>query len=198
VLSPVLKRLKEATSALHVEAERYVRILDPDANRSDYVRYLRAMHSYHAPIERMFAASDALQAAGFAADVRCRKAAWMRADLANLGEACAADCTDVPRHQSLSSMIGIAYVLEGSTLGGRFILAKLPPAIAALRGTATRYLEGYGAETGARWRAFAELVERNRVDVASAEAAACETFAKLIQWLAVHESRGTLPLAEAS
>lgn len=198
MLSPVLRRLKDSTADLHVEAERYVRILDRDATQSDYIRYLRAMHGYHAPLERMFLASDVLRAAGFDADVRCRKAQWMRADLAALDDACGAECAETPRLDSLSSAIGVAYVIEGSTLGGRFILAKLPPAIAALRGVATRYLEGYGAETGTRWRAFADLAERSNVDVAAAETAACETFAKLIAWLALHETRGTLPLAEAS
>lgn len=193
-----MRTLKDATADLHVEAERYVRILDRDASRCDYARYLRAMHGYHAPLERMFLASDVLHEAGFDADVRCRKADWMRADLAALDESCDAECTDVPRPSSLSSAIGVAYVIEGSTLGGRFILAKLPPAIAVLRGLATRYLEGYGSETGARWRAFADLAERSHVDVAVAEAAACETFAKLIEWLARYETRGNLPLAEAS
>jgi heme oxygenase len=85
-------------------------------------------------------------------------------------------------------------VLEGSTLGGRYILAKLPPALAPLRGRATAFLEGYGAETGARWRAFGEIALRaigSAADVDAAEdeavAGACETFARLIDWLALHE-----------
>lgn len=184
VLSPVLHRLKEATTSLHLEAEKHVRILEPDASRSEYVRYLRAMHGFHAPLERMFLANDELADAGFDAEARCQKADWMRRDLRSVGD-CAElrACRDVPEALSLSSAIGIAYVIEGSTLGGRFILAKLPPALASLRGNATRYLEGYGGETGARWRAFASLVDTHSVDIPVAEAAACETFSKLIDWL---------------
>lgn len=184
MLSPVLHRLKEATSGLHVEAEKHVRILDANASRSEYVRYLRAMHGFHAPLERMFRGHSDLAEAGFDAEGRCRKADWMRSDLRSIGD-CAdlRACKAVPDASCLSSAIGIAYVIEGSTLGGRFILSKLPPALAPLRGHATRYLEGYGGETGARWRAFASLVDQSAVEVSVAEAAACETFEKLIDWL---------------
>jgi heme oxygenase len=183
-LSSVLQRLKEATADLHLEAEKHVHILEPDARRSEYVRYLRAMHGFHTPLERMFLENRELAEAGFDAEGRCRKANWMRGDLRSVGDC--ADlhaCENVPEAKTLSSAIGVAYVIEGSTLGGRFILSKLPAALAPLRGNATRYLEGYGGETGARWRAFAALVERSSVDVAVAESAACETFGKLIDWL---------------
>ena len=184
MLSAVLHRLKEATSNLHLEAETHVRILAPDATRSEYVRYLRAMHGFHAPLEQMFLGHGELAEAGFDAEGRCRKADWMRRDLRSVGD-CAdlRACENVPEAKTLSSAIGIAYVIEGSTLGGRFILAKLPPALAPLRGNATRYLEGYGGDTGSRWRAFANLVDKSSVDVPVAEAAACETFSKLIDWL---------------
>ena len=184
VLSPVLQRLKEVTADLHLEAEKHVHILEPDARPSEYVRYLRAMHGFHAPLEQMFLGNHALAEAGFDAGGRCRKADWMRRDLRSVGD-CAElrACESVPEANTLSSAIGVAYVIEGSTLGGRFILSKLPPALAPLRGNATRYLEGYGGETGARWRAFAALVERSPVDLTIAESAACETFGKLIDWL---------------
>jgi heme oxygenase (biliverdin-IX-beta and delta-forming) len=88
-------------------------------------------------------------------------------------------------------------VIEGSTLGGKFILARLPPQLAALRGTATAFLEGYGSDTGARWRSFGALVERE-IATAAAEAEAIagarDAFARLIDWLARFEQ----PLAEAA
>jgi heme oxygenase len=182
--SSVLQRLKEATSALHLEAEKHVHILDPDARRSEYVRYLRAMHGFHAPLEQMFLGHSELAEAGFDAEGRCRKADWMRRDLRSVGDdANLRACESVPEANTLSSAIGVAYVIEGSTLGGRFILSKLPAALAPLRGSATRYLEGYGSDTGARWRAFANLVDKSAIDASAVEAAACETFERLIDWL---------------
>ena len=197
MLRPVLRELKHGTADLHEEAERYVRILDGDANVEDYVRYLRAMYGFHAPIEAALLAHAPLAAAQFDAPGRCRKAAWMRADLDALGHREEPLlCTEVPQPTSLARALGIAYVLEGSTLGGRFILSRLPPAIAALP---ARYLEGYGKDTGARWRAFADIATReigSPLDEASAVHAARETFSLLISWLARFEERRAY--AEAS
>lgn len=201
MLRPVLRELKEGTADLHEEAERYVRILDDDATVADYVRYLRAMYGFHAPLETLLAHDADLGATTFDAGTRCQKAAWMLGDLHALGVTDAPDvCTDLPRAGNLARALGVAYVLEGSTLGGRFILAKLPPALAALRGTATRYLDGYGAETGHCWRAFGDLVTRavaTPLDEAAAVHAARETFAFLTAWLARFEERRG-QLAEAS
>jgi heme oxygenase len=54
--------------------------------------------------------------------------------------------------------LGMLYVLEGSTLGGRSILRAL-----AERGIADpdlAFLDPYGAETGARWRTFLVVLAR--------------------------------------
>lgn len=197
MLRPVLRELKHGTADLHEEAERYVRILDGDARIDDYVRYLSAMYGYHAPIEAALLASAPLAAVYFDAPGRCVKAHWMRADLAALGHPGEpAWCRDVPAPSTLARALGIAYVLEGSTLGGRFILSKLPPALAALP---ARYLEGYGPDTGMRWRAFGDIVTRalrSPLDEASAVHAARETFSLLISWLARFEQRRAF--AEAS
>ena len=179
------------------ELKRYVRILDGDADVDDYVRYLRAMYGYHAPIETALLAYAPLAAVHFDAPARCVKAAWMREDLHALGDRDEPSlCAHVPQPSTLARALGIAYVLEGSTLGGRFILAKRPPALAAVP---ARYLEGYGKDTGARWRAFGDIVAREirtPLDEASAVNAARETFSLLISWLARFEQRRAF--AEAS
>lgn len=198
----MLRELKDGTADLHLEAERYVRILDADATVEDYARYLRAMCGFHAPIEAAFTANAELASIGFSADVRCEKARWMREDLRALGERSEpAPCTTLPPATNLARLLGVAYVIEGSTLGGRYILAKLPPVLAALRGTATRYLDGYGKDTGALWRAFGDIVTTacaSPIDEAAAVHAARETFSHLIQWLANFEQRRMLDFAEAS
>jgi heme oxygenase len=186
-----LRRLKRETAVLHARAEQHVRILDEDATPADYHRYLVALHGYHAPVEDRLAAHPGLAAAGFDAPSR-RKRALLERDLASLGDPRASwpACPRLPELGALARAVGAAYVLEGSTLGGRYILAKLPPPLAALRGRATAFLEGYGAETGARWRAFGDVVVRaiaSRADEDDAVAGACEAFTCLIDWLAWHE-----------
>ena len=195
-LSPLLGRFKDATAELHREAERYVRILDRGATLAAYRRYLLAMHGFHAPLEACLARNRELDASGFATATR-RKTPWLEHDLRALAVHEIAACDRLPDIATLPRAIGAGYVTEGSTLGGRFILAKLPPAIAGVKGTATRFLEGYGAATGAMWRAFAVVAETIAPDDhAEAIAAACETFERLIAWLATFEDRA--PLAEAS
>lgn len=170
----LLKLLKQETHDLHVEAERHVRILDPDATEAQYVRYLQRMHGFHAAIEGAFATHPELAAAGFDAAGRAKRA-LIEADLAAYG-ATAGALAPVPDVGGLARGVGAAYVIEGSTLGGAFILAKMRPQ------RSTRFLAGYGDATGARWRAFGQIVTRVQ-DETAAIAAARETFAALIAWL---------------
>jgi heme oxygenase len=50
--------------------------------------------------------------------------------------------------------LGIFYVLEGSTLGGRVILKNINAALGYDAQKGARYFEGYGGETGSTWRRF--------------------------------------------
>lgn len=200
-----LRRLKDETSDLHLRAEQYVRILDPDATVVDYARYLRAMWGYHTPLEETFVVTPALTAIGFVPELR-RRAHLLAQDLIALDDPGPwSRCTVLPSAPSLPHLLGVAYVLEGSTLGGRYILAKLPPSLAPLRGRATAFLTGYGADTGPRWRAFVAIAERFLDTPGACDAAvvaARDTFSRLIDWLAQHEahdeSRGLPHLREAS
>lgn len=54
---------------------------------------------------------------------------------------------------SLAYALGYAYVIEGSTLGGRVILKQVAPAL-QLEEEGTRFFAGYGAETGSFWKNF--------------------------------------------
>jgi heme oxygenase len=196
-----LRRLKDETADLHALAEQYVRILDADATISDYVRYLRAMLGYHLPIEETFAASQDLARLGFEAQRR-RKGYLLERDLEALGEERPfARCSAMPALSSLGHCIGAAYVIEGSTLGGRYILSRLPGELAAARGHATWFLEGYGSATGARWRTFGAVVEAalaDREEEDAAVAGARATFSTLIDWLALFEARDERRVAAAS
>ena len=179
-----------------------MRILDADATLTDYRRYLAAMFGFHAPIEAVFAVHDGLRAAGFEA-ARRRKSPLLVDDLQALGDdpRVLPPCAALPGTTTLPRALGVAYVIEGSTLGGRYILAKLPPSLVHLRDRATAFLAGYGLETGARWRAFAAIVTRVLVtpaDEREAVAGARDTFGRLIDWLAPRTRPAGALLQEAS
>jgi heme oxygenase (biliverdin-IX-beta and delta-forming) len=197
-----LRALKDLTRDLHLRAEQYVRILDENATVDDYARYLIAMRGFHAPIEERLGADAELEGAGFAARDR-RKTHLLARDLLIVApsETATLRCSALPVSDSLAQRIGIAYVIEGSTLGGKFILARLPPALAALKGRATAFLEGYGAATGAMWKSFAGVVERvvtSAETEAEAVAAARDTFTRLIAWLGRFEQPDVRRMREAS
>ncbi|MGE0400184.1 MAG: biliverdin-producing heme oxygenase [Kofleriaceae bacterium] len=181
-----LQRLKAATADLHVEAERHVRILDADATDATYARYLSRMFGFHAPLELAFARHAVLEATGFSAARRAKRG-WIAQDLAALGvDVSPPLCADVPLLGNVRRAIGVAYVIEGSTLGGRFVLTKMKPRFAHLMGRATRFLEGYRDDTGLRWKQFAAIAEHVLYDdiaVAAAIAGARETFERLTVWL---------------
>lgn len=181
-----LQRLKDQTADLHLEAERHVRILDADATDATYARYLTKMFGFHAPLELAFARHAGLEAAGFAAKQRVKRG-WIEHDLAALGVSGSPPlCTELPDLGDVTRAIGIAYVMEGSMLGGRFILAKMRGRFEHLIGRATRFLEGYRDQTGARWKQFGAIADRMLYDDAATDRAitgARDTFRCLTIWL---------------
>jgi heme oxygenase len=70
-----------------------------------------------------------------------------------------------------AAALGVLYVLEGSSLGGRLIRRDL-----AARGTdlaSLDFMDPYGAQTGAMWRALLELLEQHLAREPQALAEAC-------------------------
>jgi heme oxygenase len=162
-------RLRQATAALHeqVDAAYSGFALDqPD----DYRRFLRA-HG------RVLGATEiALERAGVAELLddwprRARRHALL-ADLAELG--CPAPAPlQTPRINDLASCWGVAYVLEGSRLGGRVLARRIRQADPT---APVRYLEH--GDVARLWPAFLARLEQTAPDCAWAPmlAAAEATF----------------------
>jgi heme oxygenase (biliverdin-IX-beta and delta-forming) len=81
--------------------------------------------------------------------------------------------------------LGVMYVFEGSTLGGK-IITRLLKQSSVWPEAGIRYFDPYGPEAGAKWRAFkqhlATIEDRKRQD--RVIAAANATFAIVHDWLA--------------
>ena len=197
-----LHRLKNETLDLHHEAERHVRILDDDATEATYVRFLTRMFGFHSAMEHVLAGHAALSAAGFDAASR-RKQRLLRADLERLGCDVSAIplCADLPDIRAIARAVGAAYVLEGSTLGGPFILSRMRVRLGYLVGSASAFLEGYGDATGPMWRRFTDIVEGVIVDAETGDAAvdaARATFITLITWLDERDAEPPHPFVRPS
>ena len=182
----LLTRLRVATEDDHTRIERSVRFLDEDATVLDYRAYLARLYGYVAPLEAALAVACA-DAPALDLSAR-RKAHLLVVDLEALGLsrdeiAQLPRCAALPDVGNLQRALGCLYVLEGSTLGGRYIEHRLqqlrPEAVA----TAHAYLRCYGRAIGERWLAFRAALDGYAADGGEVIDAACATFRTLHAWL---------------
>jgi heme oxygenase len=161
--------LRESTASHHRRAEQhefqreFVRGTLP---RELYVRWLGQLLQIHTALEahldRLVARQPAFQAVF---DDTRRKVDPLRKDLAFLEAA--ADRPALPAagamiawmaslaETRLLALLGVFYVLEGSTNGSKFIARKVRPAYGLpADGSGTAYLDPYGDAQPARWQEF--------------------------------------------
>jgi heme oxygenase len=60
----------------------------------------------------------------------------------------------LPDINSLGALLGLLYVLEGSTLGGQFIAQHLQLTYGYTRSTGSDFYNGYGEQTKTHWQSF--------------------------------------------
>jgi len=187
----LLSRLKNETAACHARLENALDLMRDDLQRDEYIALLERFYGYVAPWEDAAAACLPSSLADFF-DAR-RKASLLAADLAALtGETPSAGSLpqagardDLPRMDNIGDAIGSMYVMEGSTLGGRFIAPHVAERLDLVPGRGNAYFDGYGPRTGSMWNAFRETAaasvpERLHDDAVKA---AIATFESLQAWL---------------
>lgn len=150
MVSDVHQRLRVATRADHerleARADLLRRVSTPAGRRAVVRRFWRL----HAEVEAAVAPwLDEVDGLEFPARRRTRRLA---ADLAALGIEAPADRAEPPTVGSVGEALGLFYVLEGSTLGGRAIRRALAEQGSDMQGLS--FLDPYGERTGERWRAF--------------------------------------------
>lgn len=179
----VAAAIKRITAPAHQRAEEAVDAVDPFGSIASYGRYLTKLHAFYAALEPPL--FDRLVVLVPDASRR-RKLAWIEDDLRSL----AIDpphevAASVPRIVRDADAIGVAYVLEGKTLGSRFLLEEAKRRL-ALDGRGVRFFTGYGAETGAMWKAYrAELEQfaRTHGQRKAIVNGALATFASFTSWI---------------
>ncbi len=184
----LLSRLKHETAASHTRLENAFDLMRDDLQRNEYIALLKRFLGYVAPWENVVGASMPASLAAFF-DAR-RKAPMLAADIALLAGHCAAiDVTppdDLPALPNIGTAFGSMYVMEGSTLGGRFIAPHVARLLDLAPSEDNRHFDGYGAHTGSMWNAFRETVARHGARSAQyddAVRAAVATFESLEAWL---------------
>ncbi|MDD3837330.1 MAG: biliverdin-producing heme oxygenase [Phenylobacterium sp.] len=171
----VLAAVRAATRERHEELETNAGILDRLADPAGRPALLAAFLSLYAPAE---ATLEPLLAPIPDYDFEGRrKTPALRRDLQVLGAgAPPLPAAPPPVFSGRAEALGFAYVLEGSTLGGRVIRKRLRAAGRSLDGTS--FFDVYGPATGARWTSFCAILERECADrAAEAVAGALAGFA---------------------
>ncbi len=145
----VLAALRMATKDRHAWLDAHVPLAAEHPDASDFVRHLQLVGGWLAlatPLLRSVNAAD-----GGLAQIRedLADAGAPSPDGSNLHEVPAAGLTSAP------FAWGVAYVAEGSRLGGQVLFKRLAGPLSPLK---LRYLQGRGDETGAHWRTFMQAL----------------------------------------
>lgn len=178
--SDALAALRRATQERHARLDAGLRIARPEATLDDYADHAAALRTWLAALAPELQ-QLAAQEPRFAPDLERRLRA-LDDDLRDAGRATgqpanasAATQTEI-RHALDQAPLtpdavrwGMAYVLEGSQLGGQVMHRQLAGRLAP---HPLRYFQGRGADTGAAWKAFLALL-RAHLDSPQAIAAAC-------------------------
>lgn len=183
----VASLLKTETAQHHAETENYlVPHLQQIQSTTDYAAILGMFYGFFKPLEEQIAdiiSPDILP------DISKRnKAHLAEEDLKIVNTAPAGEqlpvAKSLPSINNLRQAFGALYVLEGSTLGGRYIAKMLAKSPANLPTAAMSFFEGYGEATGPMWLAFQQkLNEFTGEDTPEIIAAANETFIKMKAWM---------------
>jgi heme oxygenase len=184
----IVDRLREATRELHgeVDAESAVAA----GGRERYLWFVARLYGFHAAIEPPLAAGLSGAAPALGLDLeRRRKAHLFAADLLHFDvrPGKLPRCTALPRLDTPARALGALYVVEGSTLGGAFLLAQLGRTLRIAPGAGASGIAPYGAALRDMWVGYASAVDRFVRAHPEAEpeviAGARETFEAIIAWL---------------
>lgn len=168
--------IKEATKQAHQELEKtVVQRLKEIRSETDYARFLSYFYAYFHTVEQAIAPYITLEILPDYA--QRRNSAYLRQDIEALG----GQLTDLPAASApvvtnaLEAMSAL-YVLEGSIMGGPYIVQMLRK-YGMEKGFS--FFSGYGAHSGVMWSAFVSALDGLAQSAEQREAAigkASETF----------------------
>lgn len=195
-ISMLLESLRENTRSYHeaIEQSRLLSsLLGPNLSRENYVQVLKVFYGFYKPLEENL--------------VQNCKRTWLKTvienrlktrliliDLAMLGQGEVSSlplCTQLPCSDRISTCLGILYVCEGSTLGGRVIAKSLHAATGITAKSGGAFFHGYGPRTASMWKDTCRILngvaQDNQIALPEIVMSAVETFDALNKWLTKNE-----------
>jgi heme oxygenase len=190
----IMERLRNETKPAHQQLEKAtIPFIKNATNDEQYAFLLRMFYGYFKPVEERI---QALVDNTLLEDIEERRqSVALLEDLNTIGAG-----TDelelsayVPQLHTVPRAIGALYVLEGSTLGGRFISQMLAKQMNRTADNGIRFFSGYGEHTDEKWKAFTQMInnyaEKLPNDQDQIVAAANETFDKFGQWIIAYTGK---------
>lgn len=183
----VLAALRAATSERHERLDSGLPLSGPAPDLNDYAQHLILVRDWLAPLQAWLDGFDDGPQAVLPAVERL---ALIDADL---NEPCMPpSCTASSPHvwacdASVAYRWGVAYVVEGSQLGGKMLYGKL---VERLAPHPLRYLYGTSGRPGPRWRDFMEALRAHVAtpgDIAQACSGACMAFDAILALAALRK-----------
>lgn len=183
-----LKALRAATAERHTLLDTGLPLAGEAPTLDDYASHLRMLRTWLAPIEDWLANGpgprDALAPLRriplIDADLLDVSFLPRRNDFPRKREPILSEQAAWPVDASTAYRWGVAYVAEGSQLGGAVLYQRLAPRLAP---HPLAYLRGEAAGPGPRWRSFMLALKENvrsEEEVADACAGACDAFDRLL------------------
>lgn len=157
-IAPFLENLRHSTAKAHKDLESLplsMVVVDTEVTDNEYADYLKLMHDVVADTEEnIFPLLE-----NIVPDLMHRtKSHFIDADLKALGkdktETHSRPITRNLKEISTGFALGIMYVVEGSSLGGRVILKNITAVLGHDGEKGATYFAGYGGQTGSTWRTF--------------------------------------------
>ena len=158
------RELREATRAEHEATEALMPLGGADLSREGYAEVLETLE----PLVRGWEAWAERNAPDDLREmvVRRRRSHLLRADLQMMGGRTGRDCGAAVDWDAVvrdgiggeteaafeAGFLGAMYVMEGSTLGGRFLARHVEGVLGLEPGRGDAYFQGHGESTGALWR----------------------------------------------
>lgn len=189
----VLQNLKEKTSAQHKQLESHPllhQLTSPHLSIAVYTTILQKFYGFFYPLEQLISQYSPEY---YLEDFKeRRKAQLLLQDLKQIDknnkEHAPDICQDLPLISNIDCAMGALYVMEGSTLGGQMISRHVEKTLGYTPSEGTAFFNGYGKETGKRWKKFQEALCRFGTQRATHQqliTSAQNTFSKLNTWLSL-------------
>jgi len=144
--------LRSGTATAHTSLEAAVGAV---SSLDAYCRYLKGLFEFRAPIENALRAAPWPEIFGtWRPSTLCQ---YLAADMADLGQSAWMTDEQAPPLQNTADFLGVAYVLEGATLGAR-VLYKTVQELGLHGSYGARHLKEHIDATG-NWQQLLAIIE---------------------------------------